>query len=679
MWILFQCHPEIQTWLKQHPETQDEPYKVVDQADALTILLETAADQVTCVVLGPAVTQALALVQHVYTFAPKLPVAVLRLTDELAAFEQSLNLTPLLGRYVRCFDLAHGVGFIDQLLQVVQTAKQHTLHQQQLEAVNTQLAAIETPVHSQIYLDTLLNHAPIGIVLLDQEYTIRSWNRAAARLTHTAEFAVLGLPVQQIFPHISLQQLRQAAQSAAAPFLTSRVVDHTPCWFEVTVAVLNAATTTTLLLFSDVTTRVQATQAREQTQRRLAFLSDLSLILIQSTDHETTLKHMAAAMVPFLADWCVISVIHPDQDLQRIAFAAHDLQQQAALQQLCDAYPLTWDSLYPGAEAIRRGQPLQVKAQEHPAFKPHPSDSVYNQLINRLAPQHVLALPLVFGDHLLGALSLVRTTSNHEYTQEDRLIAVEAAQQAAFVLEHARLYAEAQKAIQLRDQFLSVASHELRTPISVLAGSTQLLQRYLKDVADPSGRITKRLSALEGQVNRLQRLTGTLLDLSRLEAGQLELELEAFDLAALLTQLVDELQPLVHKHTFITDGLEAACWIEGDALRIEQALHNIINNAIKYSPQGEQIHLQFACSATHATIKVRDSGIGIPAHDLARIFERFYRARNVTAARLHGLGIGLSVVREIITLHGGTIDLDSTEGAGTTVTVCLPLNLPHDS
>jgi signal transduction histidine kinase len=247
------------------------------------------------------------------------------------------------------------------------------------------------------------------------------------------------------------------------------------------------------------------------------------------------------------------------------------------------------------------------------------------------------------------------------------------AQERAELLAHERTARrEAEMAVRMRDEFLSIASHELRNPLTVLLGSAQVLQRRLAREGGMSPRSLHALEVIPQQATRLRALIEAMLDVTRIEHGQLTLASGPLDLAGVVLRVVEEARATTERHVLNCEGTGLPVYVAGDAVRLEQVLHNLVENAIKYSPRGGEIHVRLTVRDEHAEVAVRDEGIGIPATALARLFERFFRAPNASAQRISGTGIGLYVIREIITLHGGTIDVVSTEGRGSTFTVSLP-------
>lgn len=227
---------------------------------------------------------------------------------------------------------------------------------------------------------------------------------------------------------------------------------------------------------------------------------------------------------------------------------------------------------------------------------------------------------------------------------------------------------------QLKDEFVSVAAHELRTPLTAIKGYTELLERRLgRDEGRDEGRARERqsLAVIRRQTERLARLVNEMLDVSRIEAGQLQLNRESFDLSALAEETMNSVRISDDVHAFVLDapsGVEAFA----DTARIEQVLINLITNAATYSPQGGTITVHVRAESDHATVSVRDEGIGIAPEEVSHLFARFYRSPQAGAMRSGGMGLGLYISREIIQRHGGTITVESTPGVGSTFTFTLP-------
>lgn len=238
--------------------------------------------------------------------------------------------------------------------------------------------------------------------------------------------------------------------------------------------------------------------------------------------------------------------------------------------------------------------------------------------------------------------------------------------------EQERLAAEARQALLARDEFLSISAHELRNPLTSLAGYGQLLQRRLSRAGGLDPADARALGIMITQATRLQRMIGAMQDLSQLQNGQLALNLAPVDLAALAQAVADELQPLHDNHQLLVRRPAEPLLVRGDDMRLEQVVYNLLNNAIKYSPRGGPIAIELRRAGAAAELSVSDAGIGIAAGAQAAIFELFARAPTEGPA-IDGMGVGLYVVREVVRLHGGQVAVRSAPGAGSCFTISLPL------
>ena len=223
---------------------------------------------------------------------------------------------------------------------------------------------------------------------------------------------------------------------------------------------------------------------------------------------------------------------------------------------------------------------------------------------------------------------------------------------------------------QRKDNFISIASHELRTPITVLRGFTQLLARQFdqQGVQEPVSMLHK----MDDQISRLVRLIDDLLDASKIQAGRLDYEEEPVDLDALVLETVELLQGSNPTHSLRVSGATHAI-ILGDKDRLGQVFTNLITNAVKYSPQANGVDISLSSTKESALISVRDYGVGIASTHQKHIFDRFYRVHDSSNTTFKGLGMGLYIAHDIVKRHGGDITVESEEGKGSTFIVSLPL------
>jgi signal transduction histidine kinase len=272
----------------------------------------------------------------------------------------------------------------------------------------------------------------------------------------------------------------------------------------------------------------------------------------------------------------------------------------------------------------------------------------------------------------MGAITLASSESGRRFGPEDLAFAQDLAARASVAIENARLYREAREAVRARDEFLSIASHELKTPLTTLQLQIQGLARKLKSFPEEPAfqGLAARVGTSERQVDRLTALINNLLDISRITAGRLDLDLEPVDLAAVVREAAARFRDdLARAGCVLELRADGECRGEWDRLRLEQVVMNLLSNAAKYGA-GRPIEISVDGGETTARFFIRDHGIGIPAEHQARIFERFERA--VSDRHYGGLGLGLWIVRQIVDAFGGTIEVESKAGEGSTFTVLLP-------
>lgn len=224
---------------------------------------------------------------------------------------------------------------------------------------------------------------------------------------------------------------------------------------------------------------------------------------------------------------------------------------------------------------------------------------------------------------------------------------------------------------KLRSNFLSLVSHEFRTPLTIIQTSAELLEHHNKKFSDQQKQ--KLFTRLQSGVNRMIRLLDDVLTIGKAEAGKLSFNPAAIDLVAFCRNLIETMQMSVSSHHKLNLVIDNNCTdVQMDESLLEHILTNLLSNAIKYSPVGGTVQFELVCTSESAVFRVQDSGIGIPPRDLEKLFESFNRATNVGS--IPGTGLGLAIVKKCVNLHGGEIAVESQLGVGTTFTVTLPLH-----
>lgn len=242
---------------------------------------------------------------------------------------------------------------------------------------------------------------------------------------------------------------------------------------------------------------------------------------------------------------------------------------------------------------------------------------------------------------------------------------------AVEVTEQVQARRDVEDALRKRDEFLSIASHELKTPVAALQAQAQLIMRRASRGDLEQERVIQNLQMINGQTHRLTRLVSQLLDISRMEAGKLEIDRQPTDLVALAEQVVASVRLANEEFNIDFEGPENLT-VEGDPLRLEQVVTNLLDNAVKYSPDYGDIEVMLAGNDLQtAELSIRDHGLGIPPEKRGHIFERFYQAHG--SGHRSGLGLGLYICQQIVEMHGGSIGAEFPEDGGTRFVVRLPL------
>jgi PAS domain S-box-containing protein len=404
--------------------------------------------------------------------------------------------------------------------------------------------------------------------------------------------------------------------------------------------------------------REQAARAdAEAAERRFAFLAEASRLLASSLDYETTLASVTRLAVPRLADWCAIDVVEEEQAVRRVAMTGHDLTTEEQVRELERRYPPQ-----PGTPFGVRSVLATGYSEFHPSISSAllaAHDAPQLRLLRDLSVRSYMCVPLVARGRTLGALTLVRMSSDRRYSRDDLTLAEDLARRSALAVENARLYHEAQRANEAKDHFLAILSHELRTPLTPIQGSVELLRR----VAGDPERVRQTADVVERNVRLQTNLVNDLLDLSRITRGKLSLDRRPTNLVVLIDQTLDGLRAEVE-----TAGLTLA-WepppeelcVEVDPFRIQQVLLNLVGNAIKYTAAGGRVGLTLAREGRTARLMVEDTGIGISPEALPQIFQMFHQEEGV--GRRRGLGIGLALVASLVRMHEGRVWAES-EGLG---------------
>jgi PAS domain S-box-containing protein len=455
------------------------------------------------------------------------------------------------------------------------------------------------------------------------------------------------------------------------------------------------------LLEQEHTARIQA----EMAEQRCAFLSTVSRELAASLDYKTTISTVIESVVPFLADYCMLQQRQEDGHFQPVAALHHDNSKQPLVEELARCYQQILvhpDSF--SAQALRRGEPVLVAE-----FSPQLATTIIQDLrllglLQALQPISVMLLPLTSRGRILGLLLLAMAESGRRYTESDLSLANDLACRSAVAIDNAQLYAQAQESSHLKDQFLNNLSHELRTPLNAILGWAQMLNQRTFD----ANKTRKATEVIERHAKDLRVRIYDLLDVSRIVTGQLQLNPDWVDLEdviqaataslslAINAKSIEIQQTIQHnsdeERTAPSHSHSSGFWVFGDAQRLYQIIWHLLSNAVKFSPHGGRVAVELSwidvansesqSIEPHLTqprltqIRIQDWGKGIHSGFLPYVFDRFRQADGSITRAQDGLGLGLSLVKYLVDLHGGTIEVFSDgDGHGTTVVLQFPVPL----
>jgi PAS domain S-box-containing protein len=541
---------------------------------------------------------------------------------------------------------------------------------------------------------SVLESAPDGVAVVDRGGHIILANDHVERLFGYTREELIGQPVEILVPEQRRKQHKSHRRGyGRSPHsrpmgvgldLTGRRKDGTEFPIEISLSpVQGSASGLVTAVIRDITERkvaeARARQlAREQAARaqaeasreRLRFLADAGVALGSSLDYEATLTAVARLAVGMLGDFCVVYLVDEQGEIHRVAGEHVDPRMAPMIEHLLRLVPLEAAARFGVANVIRTGRSELVERLDPDWTERVWSNEGQREVMRALAPTSAMFIPLIARGRTLGAIAFGRSGRMQAFGPADLALAEELAARCALAVDNARLYEQSQEAVRLRDEFLSTATHELKTPVAVIRGYAQLLQRWNGATTDPRRARVPRI--LEQQSDRLARLVDDLLQVSRLRLGGEEFEKQGFELGVLAAEVLDEMEALTTRHRLELRH-DSLVKVQADRSRLQQVLVNLVSNAIKYSPHGGTILVSVAVHGGDAVVSVADEGIGIPLDRQEHIFERFYRAHAGTPHDYGGMGVGLHLSREIVVRLGGRMWFVSREGEGSTFSFSLPI------
>lgn len=400
---------------------------------------------------------------------------------------------------------------------------------------------------------------------------------------------------------------------------------------------------------------------RKRSEEALHLLADAGGALSGSLDLQTTVENLTGLLVPRFADACMVDVVEGTM-LHRLAVVPGGAPHGELVETLrrvdgsppCDAGE---------GKVLQTGEPELTPVVTDAYMRAAAFSDAHYEAAKALAPRSVLVVPLRVAGQTCGALTLAIVGSGRRFDEADLAVAAQLADRAAVAIEHARAHQAMVAAKQVRDEMLGIVSHDLRNPLNSIGLTAQVLLR--RNPGDPE------LLSIRQSVARADRLIQDLLTAARIEGGNLPVERRPENVRRIIDEVVAVHRPIAEDRSVALDVAEegdvSEAWV--DRHRLTQVLSNLVSNAIRFTPPGGKIQLRARCTAEELRLVVSDTGAGIEKAHLPHIFDRFWQGAQ---GRQGGAGLGLAIVRGIVTAHEGDIHVESEPGKGTTFTVTMP-------
>jgi PAS domain S-box-containing protein len=423
----------------------------------------------------------------------------------------------------------------------------------------------------------------------------------------------------------------------------------------------------------DVTERITAERTLRLAQTELAltrqhdtlaFLADFSDCLAPLVTFNDLVEVVRRLAVPFLADWTMVHVVEDNGSLRHIPGVHADATKEELLSTI--HVPRSGiESLFPLGGPLTTAR-VAIRSADGIAQLIGPGESLV--AAQRLGAATTAMLPLVVDGKVRAVLSLFSANASR-YAPPDSLVVEDVARRIRLALDRIQLYHEVQEANRLKDEFLNTLSHELRTPMNAIYGWTRILRTRDLDTSTAHA-----VEVIERNADAQLRLIEEVLDVSRIMKGKMTLAVGPVDIRTLVRTTIDTFRPAMNdKRIRLEDRIDVTSAVIGDTHRLQQVFWNVLSNAVKFTGADGGIVVTLRNAGDAVEFEIEDTGVGIAPDVLPYVFDRFWQADSSTARTFGGLGLGLTIVRHIVELHGGTVRAVSAgEGHGSTFTIRLP-------
>ncbi|HEX8696723.1 MAG TPA: PAS domain S-box protein [Longimicrobium sp.] len=408
-------------------------------------------------------------------------------------------------------------------------------------------------------------------------------------------------------------------------------------------------------------------QKREEEAQR--FLAEAGAVLASSLEYQATLASVVRMAVPALADFCFVDLVGDDGAIHRLASAHVDPGKDELAREL-GRWPQCPHGPTVSARVIRAGQTWFVPEIGEAALEEMSAHADHVRILRALDLLSGIAVPLVARGRTLGVLRFATTRAGgRRYGPDDVRLAEELARGVALAVDNARLYAEAQEALEAREQVLRVVSHDLRNPLGAVVAHADML---LEEADAPPEVRREWAGTLRGAAGQMTRMIRDLMDAAQLQSGRLSIEPAPCPARALVLEAVQMLRPLAAERgqRLDFDAPEGLPDVHADRERVLQVLSNLVGNAVKFTPRGGEVVVRARQLGAQVAFSVADTGPGLADEELERVFEPFWRGRR---AGRDGLGLGLAIARWLVEAHGGTLRAANGGEGGAVFEFTLPV------
>ncbi len=525
-------------------------------------------------------------------------------------------------------------------------------------------------------VSTVLDTADSIVLIIDTEQKIVRASRAFERILGYSSYETNGRTLSSFFVSAGpWTDLAEAENYWLAKDGSSRLIAWSKTRLTADHVVLTA---------NDLTERKRVEQQREQfiraeaarsaaeaAERRSTFLAEASSMLAATLDYEKTLINISRLAIPTFADWCFVYLALEGTEISS-ALIAHVDPEKEQLAQEVEIRPedLSSETL-PVVRVFQTGTPELFDDINEDELRNTVQDDQKFAALKQLGLRSAVVVPIPGRHSVMGVIGFASPKAAR-YTSAELIFAQDLARRISLALENARLYREAQEANRAKDEFLATLSHELRTPLNAILGWTQILRSKRLDEVTTA----RAFEAIERNAKSQAELIEDMLDVSRIITGRLRLELRPVQLSEAVDAALDSVRPTAEaKSVRIETTLQAdAGAISGDQHRLQQIVWNLLSNAVKFTAAGGVVRVKLEYPGSEARLTVTDTGKGISPAFLPYVFDRFRQAETMVSRTASGLGLGLSIARHLVELHGGIIEASSEgEGRGATFTVTFPL------